>query len=222
MICKDHQDRLAPAATHRYSNPVSAEIDCLLGPKSLKELEVLEKQISGKLQSNEPIDVEYWEQLLRNVAVYKSRAELNAVYRTIIANRLSDLRQEQRAEAFSVKRKLSVLLTGADESLHVLPRAVVYSRQLDPQSLLKLRLQDKPLNVIAERTFLDQNVSLDKSGFPQSLLICTSIGSGEAESHKHEVCALPANSVRQKSSSVCSYGGRGDCFRCLPLCTGLQ
>lgn len=201
---------------------MSADIDCLLAPKSLKELEVLEKQISGKLQSNEPIDVEYWEQLLRNVAVYKSRAELSAVYRNIIANRLDELRQEQRAEAFSMRKKLSLLLTDADELLPIVPRAIKYSGQLDPQPLLRLRSHDQPLNVIAERTFLDQNVSLEKSGLPQRLLICISIGPGEAESHKTEVCALTASSVRQKSSCVYSQGGRRNCFRSLPLCTDLQ
>jgi len=175
---------------------VSADIDCLLGPKSLKELEALEKQISGKLRSNEPIDVEYWEQLLRNVAVYKSRAELSAVYRSIIENRLNDSRQEQRAEVFIVKEKLSLLLTDADEPMRALSRTVDYTRQPDPEPLLKLQSQDKALDVIAERTFLDQNVSLDKSELPQRLLICTPIGSGQAESHENEVCPLAASSVR--------------------------
>jgi len=196
VICKDHQDRLAPAPNQRSSDSVSTDIDHLLGPKSVKELEVLEKQIFGKLQSNEPIDVEYWEQLLRNVAVYKSRAELSAVYKTIIESRLNDLRKEQQTEASNVKEKLTLLLTDADESLRAQPRAVKYSRQLDPEPLLKLRSGDKALNVTDEKTFLDQNVSLDKLELPQRLLICTSIGTREAKSHEIEVCALTASSGR--------------------------
>jgi len=152
---------------------VSKDIDCLLGPKSLKELEALEKQIAAKLQSNEPIDVEYWEQLLRNVAVYKSRAELTVVYGTIIANRLSDLRQEQRAEASNVKEHLSLFLTDSDESLRVLPRTVKYSRQLDPEPLLKLRAEDKARDVTDEEAFLDQIVSLEKFEHLHRLLTCT-------------------------------------------------
>lgn len=157
MICKDHQDRLAPAAAHRSSNSVSSDIDRLLGSKTLKELEVLENQVSDKLSSNEPIDVEYWERLLRNLAVYKSRSELSAVYRTIIERRLGDLRQEQREEASDLEAKLALLLANTNESSHNWPRAVGYSRQLDPEPLLKLRSQDKSLEVLDERSFLEQN-----------------------------------------------------------------
>lgn len=95
---------------------MAADVDRLLTPKSLKELEVLEQQISGKLQSNEPIDVEYWEQLIRNMAVYKSRAELDAVYKTIIESRLNDLRQEQRGQAEQAKEKLRLVLTNVENT----------------------------------------------------------------------------------------------------------
>lgn len=139
----------------------------------MSELESLEKQISNKLQSNEPIDVEYWEQLLESVAVYKSRAELNAVYKSIIQSRLSDFRQEQQAEATHAKTKLSLLLEGSNATLDeeierserpeaVLARnesTVAYSRELDPEPLLKLRAEDKSLELIEEREFLDKIVS---------------------------------------------------------------
>lgn len=153
---------------------MSADVDRLLSPKSLKELEVLEQQISGKLQSNEPIDVEYWEQLLRNVAVYKSRAELDAVYKTIIESRLNDLRKEQRGQAEQAKEKLRLVLTnventsdGADETPDAKSSAppgqrtaMRYSKELDPEPLLKLRAEDKGLDVLDEKEFMDKIVSL--------------------------------------------------------------
>lgn len=139
---------------------MSADVDRLLSPKSLKELEVLESQITRKLQSNEPIDVEYWEQLLRNVAVYKSRAELNAVYKTIIESRLNDLRQEQRGEASYMKKKLSLLLNDSSGASISQSPTVGYSRHLDPEPLLKLRTEDKSLDITDEQAFLDKNVSL--------------------------------------------------------------
>ena len=173
MICNDYQDKLAPAAfLQRSVSSVSAEVDRLLNPKSLTQLESLEKQISGKLQSNEPIDVEYWEQLLRNVAVYKSRAELNTVYKNIIQSRLNDLRQEQRAEAVLVRDKLALLTTTSNsedlrpdgtssniDNPKVEPPSVKYSRDLDPEPLLKLRAEDKSLDTIDETDFMEKLAS---------------------------------------------------------------
>ncbi|MCJ1456097.1 hypothetical protein MMC28_006455 [Mycoblastus sanguinarius] len=174
VICEDYQARLSPTPNQaRSTQSVSADVDRLLSPKSLKELEVLEQQISGKLQSNEPIDVEYWEQLLRSVAVYKSRAELNAVYKTIIQSRLNNLREEQRAEAVNAKEKLALLLSNSSSSnepasqtpssaslpLSTQGLALQYSRRLDPEPLLKLRTEDKTLDVTEEKEFMDKIAS---------------------------------------------------------------
>lgn len=173
MICDNYQDRLAPAASHALSaSSVSADVDRLLSPKDLVELENLEKQISGKLQSNEPIDVEYWEQLLRNVAVHKSRAELNTVYKNIIESRLNDLRQEQRAEAVLVRDKLA-LLTSISSSKDLRPDSTTsnvappnaempplkFPQNLDPEPLLKLRIEDKGLDTMDEKDFMDRLAS---------------------------------------------------------------
>ena len=173
MICKDYQDKLAPAASFRRSaSSVSADVDRLLSPKSLAELESLETQILNKLQSDEPIDVEYWEQLLGNVAVYKSRAELSTVYKNIIESRLNDLRQEQRAEAVLVRDKLALLtsistsndlkadctILTADKS-NIEPPLLKYSRTLDPEPLLKLRNDDKGFDTMDEKDFMEKLAS---------------------------------------------------------------
>lgn len=170
MICKDYQDKLVPAASLRHSaTSVSADVDRLLSPKNLTELESLEEQISSKLHSNEPIDVEYWEQLLRNVAVYKSRAELNTVYKSIIQSRLNDLRHEQRAEAVLVRNKLALLTsisksedlkldctTSTVDKSNLETPSLKYSRTLDPEPLLKLRAEDKGLDTLDEKDFMEK------------------------------------------------------------------
>lgn len=173
IICNYYQDRLAPVASRgRSASSVSADIDRLLSPKTLTELENLEEQISGKLQSNEPIDVEYWEQLIRNVAVYKSRAQLDTVYKNIIESRLNDLRHEQRKEALIVRDKLA-LLTSVNDSEGLSPDgktqninhsndetpSLEYSRNLDPEPLLKLRAEDKGLDTIDEKNFMEKLAS---------------------------------------------------------------
>ena len=160
-ICKDDQVKLSPnqTAQGRYVSSVSADVERLLSPKSRKELETLEQQISTKLQSNEPIDVEYWEHLLGSVTVYKARAELNDVYKAVIESRLNGLRQEQCAEAGSLKAKLALLLqdSGVKGQSSQAP-AVRYSRSLDPEPLLKLRAEDKGLDLIEESDFVNKLV----------------------------------------------------------------
>ncbi len=173
MICIDHQKNLAPAGPQaRSGDPVSGDVERLLGPKSIKELNVLESQISSKLRSNEPIDVEYWEQLLLNIAVYKAKAELNRVYKSIIESRLNDLRQEQLTEADGAKAKLALLLTGpSTSSIHLPESSVVvdnttsafppihYSRRIDPEPHLRLRAEDKTHDMAEEADFLSKVVS---------------------------------------------------------------
>ena len=133
----------------------------------------MEKQIEGKLQSKEPIDVEYWEQLLQNVAVYKARAELDAVYKSIIESRLNELKHEQRGQAAQAKEKLRLILINvectsdvANEEPNPIDSALLgrrseiqYSRDLDPEPLLKLHAEDKGLDIMDERAFVDRTVS---------------------------------------------------------------
>lgn len=180
IICKDQEAKLAPTTQGRSVNAVSTDVERLLRPKSLKDLEALQKQIEVKLQSDEPIDVEYWEQLLRNVAVYKARAQLDVMYKSIIESRLNELKREQRAQAEQAKEKLRLVLDSVDfssaditvtaiqEGVATSPPkpAIGYSRELDPEPLLKLHAEDKGVEVLDEKDFLDKIVSLSPWTLP--------------------------------------------------------
>ena len=167
-ICDDKYRKLAPTGPqNRGADSVLVNIEKLLVPKTFNELEILETQISKKLRSEEPIDVEYWEQLLRNVDVYKAKAELDAIYKTIIGGRLARFKQEQEEEARIARNKLMSVLntqgfTGKDGTSNSAPNytvpAVKYSRELDPEPLLKLRVEDKGLDISSEEAFLDKVV----------------------------------------------------------------
>lgn len=174
MICTDYQTKVAPIDSQsRSARSVSIDIDRLLSPKSSKELDALETQISAKLKSNEPIDVEFWDQLRSSIAVYKAKAVLNDVYKSIVDSRLVNLRQQQVSEATAVKEKLALLLTGSNplpkvaSSRSVLDNVatsskllVSYSPQLDPETLLKLRSEDKVYDIVEEADFVNKIVSL--------------------------------------------------------------
>ena len=117
--------------------------------------------------------MEYWEQLLRNVAVYKARAELDAVYKSIIESRLDELKHEQREQAAQAKEKLRLILNNVEgmgvlateasnpekKALFERGLEIRYSRDLDPEPLLKLHDEDKSLDIIDERAFLEKTVS---------------------------------------------------------------
>ncbi|KAI9847738.1 MAG: hypothetical protein M1837_001986 [Sclerophora amabilis] len=174
IICQDRRQRneqLAPEG--RAVSSVSSDVDRLLAPKSYDELESLEKQITRKLNSNEPIDVDYWEQLLRSLTVWKAKAKLKRVYQSVIDSRLTGLRKAQQEEALSVRQKLELILQGPQhvkeesETQHSSPSndhsasavAISYSKELDPEPLLKLSGEDKGLEMVEERSFLHKVVA---------------------------------------------------------------
>ena len=161
VICQDHQERLAPAMSHRRAgSSVSADVDRLLAPKSAGELMALKNQVTKKLQSNEPIDVEYWEQLLKSIAVYNAKAALNEVYKSVVDSRLEEYRRSQTAEAAISEQKLEVLLSHGRPAVPV-TSTIDLSRELDPEPMLKLKPEDKALETMDEKQFL-ANLATDR------------------------------------------------------------
>ncbi|RDW57556.1 splicing factor cactin [Aspergillus mulundensis] len=150
VICKDRQKTTAPEG--RALNSVAADINKLLSPKSYEQLQTLEGQVRRKLDSNEPIDTDYWEELLRSLTVWKARAKLKKVYQAVIDERVRGLRQQQREEAESVRTKLAPLAPVRSGSANNEEEF----RDLDPDPLLQIRPQDKVYEVIDEEAFLDQ------------------------------------------------------------------
>jgi len=93
-LCEDRRRRLkGPEAEARAVSIVAEDIDKIMAPKSLDQLEALEKQIRAKLQSDEPIDTDYWEQLLKILRVWKARASLQKTCEAIKAARVENLQR---------------------------------------------------------------------------------------------------------------------------------
>ncbi|KAL4780754.1 mid region of cactin-domain-containing protein [Aspergillus varians] len=155
IICRDRQKTMAPEG--RALNSVAADINKLLSPKTYEQLQTLEGQVRKKLNSNEPIDTDYWEELLRSLTVWKARAKLKKVYQAVIDERVRGLREQQREEAESVRLKLTPLapLVRGDRAQAVLVNEEEF-HDLDPDPLLQIRPEDKIYEVLDEETFLDQ------------------------------------------------------------------
>lgn len=75
VVVKDQLDRIRASERmgQEAAAAVEADITALLRGKSYDHLVVLQKSIQAKLASGEPIDVEYWENLLKKLLVWKSK-----------------------------------------------------------------------------------------------------------------------------------------------------
>ncbi|KAJ5888213.1 hypothetical protein N7495_008254 [Penicillium taxi] len=154
IICRDRMKTSAPEG--RSLSSVATDINKLLRPKTFEQLQALEVQVKRKLNSNEPIDTDYWEELLRSLTVWKARARLRTVYKSVIDERVRDLRKEQKCEAESIRAKLAPLapLASSQEQLACIDS--VQFKNLDPDPLLQLDQEAKGLERMDESVFLRQ------------------------------------------------------------------
>ncbi|KAJ2902805.1 hypothetical protein MKZ38_000086 [Zalerion maritima] len=91
---------LAPQGPEgRSVGAVSSDVDNILGPKTYDQLVALGKQIQNKLASDDDIDRDYWESLLKSLQVYKAKAKLKKVYEAIREKRIDLLRTINPAKA---------------------------------------------------------------------------------------------------------------------------
>lgn len=174
IICKDRRQKLKPMDREgRAVSSVASDVDKLLGPKTYEQLEALEKQIRTKLRSNEPIDFDYWEQLLRSLLIWKAKAKLKKVYQSVLDSRLGALRTQQQEDAIAVQMKMRELLFGSTEAFAdddqgivtdstvrtLQPSQFKYASAYDPEPLLKLHAEDKSRDIIGESVFLEKVVA---------------------------------------------------------------
>lgn len=96
----------------RIDPSVKSEMDKMLSNKSQSQLLELQEQVRAKLRSQEPIDVEYWEGLLKAIVVWRAKAKLRDLHEVILSNRLEHLRQRQRIEE---ERRTRLGLPSIDE-----------------------------------------------------------------------------------------------------------
>ncbi|KXT09692.1 hypothetical protein AC579_8952 [Pseudocercospora musae] len=167
-ICHDRQISSSDGQnTARGVSSVAADLDKLLGPKSLEELEKLEKQIRAKLASNEPIDIDYWDHLLKSLLTYKAKAKLRKVSESILDARSGGLRKQQAAEAKALKSRLEARLQTQSNTLAGEPSqnhtgaSDPERHPLDPEPLLRLCSEDKSLPSMTSAEFA-QSITEDR------------------------------------------------------------
>lgn len=111
VVCKDRLERLRTndrmdSEALKAHNAVEAELSALLSGKSYEQLVLLQKQVQAKLVSGEPVDIDYWEGLLKSLVVWKAKAKLMSLHEVVVRNRLEQLRKRQRDEALKAQHEL--------------------------------------------------------------------------------------------------------------------
>ncbi|TDZ48346.1 Uncharacterized protein CTRI78_v008240 [Colletotrichum trifolii] len=104
-ICADRRQKLKPQGPDaRVVSTVSDDVDKILRPKTYEQLDALESQIKAKLRSNDDIDVDYWEQLLRSLLVWKAKAKLKKVCDAISESKaeMLKLQHPEKAKALAL------------------------------------------------------------------------------------------------------------------------
>lgn len=159
VICGDRRQKFRPEQRGRGQDSVNAEVDRLFGSKSIDQLNALDKQIRTKLRSNEPIDVEYWEGLLKSLISWKARVQMRQVSQSIVESQLQGLRTQQGEDAVKVQEKLQDMLKGRRHTDPDVTDMKRVTQHLDPEALLKARTEDKSLPLQDEADFLSRIVS---------------------------------------------------------------
>lgn len=156
--------RAAFLEQNRANESVKSDITNLLRGKSLDELRQLQESVRAKLSSGDPIDVEYWEGLLKELAVWMAKAKLKAMHEVVLRNRLEHLRLRQRDEAAQVQKELAdTVEEEAAASLAVAaaaanappageePEAIVreeWSPAMAPKAVAKVPMEDQNLQLL--------------------------------------------------------------------------
>lgn len=75
VICKDRLDRIKSNERTGVESAaaVESEITALLSGKTYEQLVALQRQVQEKLSSGEPVDIDYWEGLLKKLLVWKAK-----------------------------------------------------------------------------------------------------------------------------------------------------
>ncbi|KAK2466484.1 hypothetical protein APHAL10511_002126 [Amanita phalloides] len=168
VVCKDRLERIRSNEQMGMEAAAAVETDitALLSGKSYDQLAALQRKVHDKLTSGEPVDTEYWENLLKKLLVWKAKAKLKSLHEVVVRNRLEQLRKRQRDEALHAQEELlagvaksaskkvsdSVILPVQVDLYGVAEKTEPYDRAMSPERLdiAKLNSDDRQIRIVNE------------------------------------------------------------------------
>ncbi|KAF8736380.1 hypothetical protein AX14_000411 [Amanita brunnescens Koide BX004] len=166
VVCKDRLDRIRSSDRRGLEAAAAVETDitALLSGKTYDELAALQRKVQDKLTSGEPVDTEYWENLLKKLLVWKAKAKLKSLHEVVVRNRLEQLRKRQRDEALHAQEELlaGVVKSASKKAPDNIMSSVqidleqttdeveVYDREMSPELLdiAKLNSDDRQIRIV--------------------------------------------------------------------------
>ncbi|KAI9225863.1 MAG: cactus-binding C-terminus of cactin protein-domain-containing protein [Piptocephalis tieghemiana] len=101
----------------RIPASVIAEMDRMLGEKSMAELAEIQAGVERKLSGEEgPVDTEYWERLLHSLTIWKARVRVRGMHRRWMDQRLDILQSRQRTRAMHAQVELEDMAAQIDKT----------------------------------------------------------------------------------------------------------
>ncbi|WBW73062.1 cactin, spliceosome complex subunit [Schizosaccharomyces osmophilus] len=132
----------------RSLKTVAEDIQNILAPKNFEQLVKLETQVQGKLQSREPIDTDYWEDLLKSIQAYKAMAYLRDLFSQPLEQRKQKMVQHEMEKAISDANFLR-------KHQNDTPTTKLYQLPIDPDPLYQIDTISKTAEPIEQRDYED-------------------------------------------------------------------
>jgi hypothetical protein len=167
VVCDNKLSELQAEEKNLTSNvnaDVKDDINKLFAGKTYEQLNKLQAQIQRKLSGQEAVEVEYWEQQLKTITVWKAKAKLKAMHEIVLQKRLEQLRRKQRQEAIKVQEELETALASHnvqikteggresidEEAIEEEDYSLIeeYNRSMSPRPFEKLPREDKQCEII--------------------------------------------------------------------------
>lgn len=148
----DYGSRASSAPESRAVDSVAKDIDNLLSSKTYSELDTLESQINAKLRGDEPVDVDYWEQLLRSLRIWKAKARLNDMHAPVKQSRPKPERKPP-APKKTQPTGTNPILDDEDEDNETFQRAI------------QAMLEDETERIVEEGVEMEENFNVEADDF---------------------------------------------------------
>ncbi|KAF4556038.1 Hypothetical protein D9617_2g060050 [Elsinoe fawcettii] len=198
LVCRDRRQGGSDVDAGQGLSAVAAQLDRVLGPKNLKELEALEKQVKQKLRSDEAIDVDYWENLLKRLSVHKARAQLRKVTQDILQARMKGRRDEAKQIAEDFRKEVAQTMARETSSV---PNSRIDTSALDPDSCLKISAGDSTCPIVRQQSFR-QRVDEERCTIADAGWIATSRGpvsrSAQGQSGSGDKQTMPTGTAYER------------------------
>lgn len=132
-LCRSQKAKLDPSKhDRRVVSSVDDDIDKILAPKTYEQLGALEKQIKTKLRSDEDIDIDYWEQLLQSLLVWKAKAVLARTVEKIAKKKLERKGESSGTSGTSGTSRSTTTTTATAAQTHTLSRNAPAAQTSEP------------------------------------------------------------------------------------------